>query len=217
MSGTRYLPHTVLSEWRLTVCAAGQPRFPQDNSYGNSRPTSSFRPESHFGPTTSGTVRNSYMEGYGNQNTYNQRNHGNNGHPDHQQQLYGGRGQNVYPQPHKDRSYETVTSAGGSGNSEPVGYHTDPTSSDNSSIERRSPAKRQQQPVNDYGIGFTQNQHYQSEQFSVGSHPLPAPPPQSTAPVVPRKDMPSALRREVSQAPSEKRKSWFSRRLSRNL
>lgn len=53
-------------------------------------------------------------------------------------------GNNIYPIPNNHRSYETVASgAGSSGTSgEPAGYQTDPTSSDNSSIERRqSPSK----------------------------------------------------------------------------
>ncbi len=51
--------------------------------------------------------------------------------------------QNIYPVPNNHRSYETVASGAGSGTSgEPAGYQTDPTSSDNSSIERRqSPSK----------------------------------------------------------------------------
>ena len=147
---------------------------------------------------------------------------------------YNGR-QSVYPLPHKDRSYETVTSAAASGGSaDPAGYHTDPTSSDNSSIERRSPAKRQE-PVNDYGIGFTQSQYSHNGNLSVGlpqsnPHPLPAPPQQHQQqqqfprrlPAVPRKEVGSTLvRRQTAQprqeAPQpEKRKSWLTRKFSKN-
>lgn len=133
--------------------------------------------------------------------------------------------------PHNDRSYETVTSAAASGNSDHAGYQTDPTSSDNSSIERRSPAKRVEQPPNDYGIGFSQSQAYQnSNAFAVGGpnggpaarHPLPPTPgiqqqQQQPPPAIPRKDAPSVLRRQATTEQNpEKRKSWFSRRFSKN-
>jgi hypothetical protein len=86
--------------------------------------------------------------------------------------TYGrGEQQTVYPLPHKDRSYETVTSAAGSGSSaEPAGYQTDPTSSENSSIDRASPVKPNQ-PTNDYGIGFSQSPTYRPQAFTVGANP----------------------------------------------
>jgi hypothetical protein len=79
-----------------------------------------------------------------------------------------------YPIPSNHRSYETVTTASGSGSSaEPGGYQTDPTGSDNSSIERvQSVPRRQPEPVgvNDYGIGFGQGPavSYQPPSFTVG-------------------------------------------------
>ncbi|KAL2261974.1 hypothetical protein VTK26DRAFT_2859 [Humicola hyalothermophila] len=75
-----------------------------------------------------------------------------------------------YPLGSNHRSYETVTTASGSGSSgEPAGYQTDPTSSDNSSIERVQTApKRQPEPINDYGIGFSQSSSYQPQSFTVG-------------------------------------------------
>lgn len=143
-----------------------------------------------------------------------------------QQQFYAP----VYPMPHNDRSYETVTSAAGSGNSDPAGYQTDPTSSDNSSIRRASPAKRPE-PVNDYGIGFSQQQSYYQPEFTLssqpqgqGNYPPPPPPPHAdnAGPQVPRKAAPAVLRREPSrqqqqlQEGGDRRKSWFSRRFSKN-
>lgn len=84
-------------------------------------------------------------------------------------------GPNEYVLPSNHRSYETVASASGSGTStgEPAGYQTDPTSSDNSSIERIHSAsmvssKRPTEPSNDYGIGFSQNTEYQPSAFTVG-------------------------------------------------
>lgn len=141
-------------------------------------------------------------------------------------QTYG-REQGVYPMPHKDRSYETVTSAAPSGHSDPAGYQTDPTSSDNSSIDRISPAKRAE-PVNDYGIGFSNTRAYEVQNFAIGNqaqnNPLPPPPPphanaqSAPPPAVPRKG--SVLRRQPTQQDdnnnTDKRKSWFSRRFSKN-
>ncbi|EAQ93365.1 hypothetical protein CHGG_01600 [Chaetomium globosum CBS 148.51] len=153
----------------------------------------------------------------------------------HQQQM-------DYSLPSNHRSYETVTTAAGSGSSaEPAGYHTDPTSSDNSSVERvqSSVPRRQPEPVNDYVIGFSQSPSYQGASFALstgggggdghnnnnyqagGAHGHGNPPPP-----VPRKDVGGTLRKPVSnpihqahQAPPaqpEKRKSWFARRFSKH-
>jgi hypothetical protein len=140
-----------------------------------------------------------------------------------------GREQTGYPYANKDRSYETVTSAAASGNSDHAGYQTDPTSSENSSIDRRSPAKRPE-PVNDYGIGFGQSPSYQAPNFALSTnsngngmnHPLPTPPmdPNQQIPrqAIPRKQPGSTLKRPAMQAQPEpeKRKSWLSRRFSKN-
>ncbi|GAB1310357.1 hypothetical protein MFIFM68171_00567 [Madurella fahalii] len=151
---------------------------------------------------------------------------------------------NEYPIPSNHRSYETVTSASGSGSSgEPAGYQTDPTSSDNSSIERvQSVPKRQQEPANDYGIGFSQSATYQPQAFTVGmrgpgmsdggiSNPQVSGAlnygGSVAAPPVPEKDQGQMLRKPISaagvqqrpqQRPAEpeKRKSWFVRRFSKN-
>ena len=125
---------------------------------------------------------------------------------------------NVYPMPNNHRSYETVASGSGSGSyGEPVGYQTDPTSSENSSIERRSPPKRQE-PMNDYGINFGQDSMYQVPTFTA---PTAGGRGMEYAPQPPRKDGGSLLRKvskvaESRPAPVEKRKSWFSRRFSKN-
>jgi hypothetical protein len=147
---------------------------------------------------------------------------------------------NESPIPSNHRSYETVTSAAGSGSSaDPAGYQTDPTSSDNSSIERvQSPPKRHTEPANDYGIGFSQGPAYQPQQFVLGMQGAAGmngrgvndhqasgalgngmnPPP------VPHKDQGTVLRKPIStdhvqqQRPAapEKRKSWLARRFSRH-
>ncbi|KAK0667204.1 hypothetical protein QBC41DRAFT_141518 [Cercophora samala] len=152
-------------------------------------------------------------------------------------------GPNEYVLPSNHRSYETVTTASGSGTSgEPAGYQTDPTSSDNSSIERvvsaprRKPAPQQQQQMNDYGIGFSNNNSvYQPPTFAVGAQSsssstgdLPnsnfqqqAPPPavpqkSSTLRKTTTASPPQANPVQSKPAPPEKRKSWFSKRFSKN-
>ncbi|KAG6040379.1 hypothetical protein E4U41_000700 [Claviceps citrina] len=215
-----------------------QPRFPQDSYYG-SRPVS-YQADSQPAVPMPGVARASYYDsqnagastyerGIGNRRM--SRDRGPKPTLDSHYQVYG-REQGVYPMPHKDRSYETVTSAAPSGHSDPAGYHTDPTSSENSSIDRISPAKRNE-PINDYGIGFSQPQGYEVPSFTVSqpsrSHPLPPPPPPhdsvqaNTRPTAPRKG--SLLRRQPTQGngneinntnEGDKRKSWFGRRFSRN-
>ncbi|KAK3906682.1 hypothetical protein C8A05DRAFT_29434 [Staphylotrichum tortipilum] len=155
---------------------------------------------------------------------------------------------NDYSAPNGHRQYETGASASGSGSSaEPAGYQTDPTSSDNSSIERvQTIPRRQPEPVNDYGIGFSQGQGqgqqgYQQQapaftqnqgmngsgngSFSNNYQVSGAPPPQ-----VPRKESTPVLRKPMAAgqpqpqqpqqlarpAQPEKRKSWFSKRFSKN-
>ncbi|KAM0248042.1 hypothetical protein ACHAQJ_009603 [Trichoderma viride] len=225
---------------RNSYYRANQPRFPQDSYYGSR--AASFQGGSQYDAPAPASGRNSY---YDNQNYSNNnggyyttsagpsgyRGQGGHGRPSRERASKmssdphlraHGREQNVYPLPHKDRSYETVTSAAASGNSDPAGYQTDPTSSDNSSIHRTSPAKR----VNDYGIAFSQSQSYKAPALTVNlsppanGHQLPTPPNasyQNPLPAIPRKE-PSVLKRQVSTTPSggDKRKSWFSRRFSKN-
>ncbi|GAO14447.1 hypothetical protein UVI_02031600 [Ustilaginoidea virens] len=230
------LMETDSATWnrRSSFHPASQPRFPQDSYYG-SRPVS-FRGDGQYGFPAPANARNShydnqnaggyyngaYDRGYGGHQVPRERSHRMNSDSPHYQ-VYG-REQGVYPAPHKDRSYETVTSAAPSGNSDPTGYQTDPTSSDNSSIDRIPP--RRKEPMNDYGIGFSNTHAYEAPTFSVGhqanSHPLPPPPPhgnsaQVGAPsAVPRRA--SLLRRQSTQQDgnTDKRKSWFSRRFSKN-
>ncbi|OAA39730.1 hypothetical protein NOR_06150 [Metarhizium rileyi] len=220
---------------RGSVQPGHQPRFPQD-SYYSSRPVS-IRGDSQYGLHNTGTARATMYEnqhsGGGFNNSGYERAHGGSRYMsrDRSQRLPSeshysvyGREQGVYPIPHKDRSYETVTSAAPSGTSDPAGYQTDPTSSDNSSIDRTSPGKRPE-PANDYGIGFSQTQAYEVQNFALNaknrsppSLPPPGMQPQAVprSPAVPRKA--SLLRRQTSQPDdnSEKRRSWFSRRFIKN-
>lgn len=140
-----------------------------------------------------------------------------------------------YPIPSNHRSYETVTTASGSGSlGEPAGYQTDPTSSDNSSIDRVP--RRQPEPViNDYGIGFGQSPSYQPPSFAAGlpgaSSPAmngggvngyhqagpPVPPHKGSAPVLRKPITAGVMHQQAPQRPAqpEKRKSWFARRFSK--
>lgn len=225
--------------------ASYQPRLTQrDSYYGGpaSRPMSVRNARSQYGMSTPGTARNSIVyEGQGMHGMpYQQPPSSRHSRRDAQRMSNEAgyppyaREQGVYPMPNKDRSYETVTSAAASGSSDPAGYQTDPTSSDNSSIRRASPPKRKE-ITNDYGVNFSQSQAFQPPSFSNfshssshlpaghNSHPLPPPPEHDVAPNVPRKAPTALLRRQPSrqppaqpEAPVEKRKSWLARRFSRN-
>ncbi len=198
-------------------------RPPQESWYGANRPnrTDGGMIDSRQSAIIGGS-RDSYYEGfdggpYGNggpgmgaRNKYSR---------NHSEPHLSGRERNVYPMPNNHQSYETVASGTGTGSmGEPVGYQTDPTSSENSSIDRRSPPKRQE-PINDYGISFGQSPSYQAPGLDIG-HPGVENPP-----ALPRKDQGSLLRKPsktvVSRAQErpdmgEKRKSWFMRRFSKN-
>ncbi|KAI0023038.1 hypothetical protein F4780DRAFT_777162 [Xylariomycetidae sp. FL0641] len=187
------------------------PRFPQDSYYGG-RPNSAM-----FDPRSSammGGPRESYHEGFdGPYGPGGQKNRYSRMQSDPQLSGRGPVDRNVYPSPNNHRSYETVASGSGSASyGEPAGYTTDPTSSENSSINRRSPAKRQE-PVNDYGISFGQSPSYSAPGLGVGQAP----------PAVPRKEPTSLQKRPVVNVSSqarpgtgEKRKSWLMRRFSKN-
>ncbi|QPC67033.1 hypothetical protein HYE67_009264 [Fusarium culmorum] len=213
---------------------SNQPRFPRDSYYG-SRPVS-LRPEGNQYDTGS---RSNYFDGQAYSNGYGtgpsrQRISRKQSEPQYQT----GHDQTIYPLPNKDRSYETVTSAAGSGNSDHAGYQTDPTSSDNSSIDRTMPAKRRE-PFNEHASSSSQQQPAnQSRPWPApgmngnGSHPqMPPPshaqyaPGQDQAPVPLQKQKNTLLRRTSTQqsaqqpqqtAGGDKRKSWFSRRFSKN-
>ncbi|OTB02338.1 hypothetical protein M426DRAFT_13639 [Hypoxylon sp. CI-4A] len=191
------------------------PRFPQDSYYGG-RSNSAFRPESTmYDPRQSAMMngpRDSYNDGFDG-GAYGHNGGARNRHSRMPPDPYAnGRGappdRNVYPMPNNHRSYETVASGSGSGSmGEPAGYQTDPTSSDNSSIDRRSPPKRQE-PVNDYGISF--GQATQAPNLGLGAG----------TPQVPRKDNGILRKPTKTAAPNgypeerpkvEKRKSWFKR------
>jgi hypothetical protein len=239
-------------------------RFPQDSYYGGRTPRPEMNQydqrhsgmgqggmggrEGYFDPNQGG-YHNGYNNGYGGGHSPAPMGGGRQRYSrmasEPQLNVHRNPDPHVYPIPNNHRSYETVASASGSGSSaEPIGYHTDPTSSDNSSVERMQPPKRlPEQPVNDYGIGFSQTATYQPPAFSVnpnglemkqnqayGQHGNGAGFGQGGPPTVPQKDnRGSILRKPMAQplattptnnsqerpAAAEKRKSWFSRRFSR--
>ncbi|KAI0394787.1 hypothetical protein F5Y17DRAFT_234985 [Xylariaceae sp. FL0594] len=200
-------------------------RPPQDGINGNGRPS---RGESMmFDQRQSamlGSSRDSYYEGFDG-GPYSNGGPGmgmRNKIPRNQSEPYlNGRERNVYPIPNNHQSYETVASGSATGSmGEQTGYQTDPTSSENSSIDRRSPPKRQQ-PLNDYGISFGQSPSYQPPGVSLGPDRAEHPP------ATPRKEQGSNLRKPLKAMPGnsgsrerpeagEKRKSWFMRRFSKN-
>lgn len=176
--------------------------------------------------------RDSYFEGY--DGAYGYGANGNTGNRNRvprnysESQLNGrpAADRNVYPVPSNHRSYETVATGSGRSGSpgDPVGYQTDPTSSENSSIDRRMPP-RQREPVNDYGISFGQAAAYQPPSLSVpASQPRTMPDVSNAAPPpLPKHGGGGLLRKgsktaNAQQRPDmgDKRKSWFSRRFSKN-
>ncbi|KAK8082767.1 hypothetical protein PG996_001548 [Apiospora saccharicola] len=213
------------------------PRFPQ-NSYYGARPSSTVhRSESTgFDPRGQGMPdngnRDSYFEGY--DGAYGYGANGNTGNRNRvprnysESQLNGrpAADRNVYPVPSNHRSYETVATGSGRSGSpgDAVGYQTDPTSSENSSIDRRMPP-RQRDPANDYGISFGQAAAYQPPSLSIpasqprtmpdGSNAVPPPAPKQGGGGLLRKGSKTAGAQQGSDK-GDKRKSWLARRFSKN-
>jgi hypothetical protein len=228
----------------------GGGRFSHDSYYGSRPPSMMYgsRPDgssSQHDLRQGGSGRDSHYDQQGPGGSYPPAPHnpGRRGYPRMSSEPppfapgYRQQGNGEYAIPSNHRSYETVASASGSGSSavEPSGYQTDPTSSDNSSVERVQAPPKPQQPTNDYGIGFSPSSTYQPPAFTVGYQPAganggangyrPAGAPASyggAPPPVPQKGpMPIVRKPTVEQAqqrpaPPEKRKSWFARRFSKN-
>jgi hypothetical protein len=140
----------------------------------------------------------------------------------------------VYTGPGNQPSYETVTTASGSGSSsDPAGYSTDP-SSDNSSLDRIA-AVGAKVPSENYGLdGFGSTPQYLSgnglEQYgSNGAQRQGSGYLNQGPPAVPQKSN-ATIRKPIKlgttsgnagppipvpQSVNEKRKSWFGRRFSK--
>jgi hypothetical protein len=150
----------------------------------------------------------------------------------------------IYPVQGVQQSYETVTTASGSGSSgDPLGYSTDP-SSDNSSLDRiQPPSVPEHSFANGLNYGVTQNNQvanyvpngyagYSGKQAEMpmmtGSYqgPVGGPPPPPRKEIAqgpprgPIKLGSSASNGQTTYQPSrpgvgEKRKSWFGKRFSK--
>ncbi|KFY48236.1 hypothetical protein V495_01507 [Pseudogymnoascus sp. VKM F-4514 (FW-929)] len=136
----------------------------------------------------------------------------------------------VYPPNGNAQSYETVTTAAGSGSSaEQMGYSTDP-SSDNSSFDRVAPISKQEYGNNSPSGGQYGYQNGAQQQYPVGGgggyqNNLPLPPVKDRVPPrVPIKlgkagggGVSSTPQYEVPvKAVPDKRKSWFAKRFSKS-
>ncbi|KAI0523782.1 hypothetical protein F5B22DRAFT_417062 [Xylaria bambusicola] len=196
-------------------------RAPQESWYGRQNRTDGGMNDQRQS-VMMGSSRDSYYEGFdgGPYNNGGPSMGARNKYPrNHSEPYLNGHERNVYPMPNNHRSYETVASGTGTGSmGEPVGYQTDPTSSENSSIDRRSPPKRQES-MNDYGISFGQSPSYQAPGLGIGKNGAEQPPP------LPRKEQGSLLRKPSKPVVSKsqerpdtggKRKSWLMRRFSKN-
>jgi len=151
-------------------------------------------------------------------------------------QFNSGQG-GVFPGPGNQHSYETVTTASGSGGSDPAGYSTDP-SSENSSVDRVAPMPVKE-PVETYGFsGFGANPQIQPPGAGLQENGALRqgngyPQQYQGGPQVPRKEAgasrvpiklgtssgnaqapPNVLGKQRPAA-GEKRKSWLGRRFSK--
>ena len=136
----------------------------------------------------------------------------------------------VYPTKGNQQSYETVTTASGSGSSDPAGYGTDPSSMNSSMDQITSPPVPTKDPGEAYGFsgfggdpqyappGAGLQENYGSQRAGNGPTVLRK---ESSGPRVPIKlgqasgnaGPPTAG--ADRPAPAEKRKSWLGRRFSR--
>ncbi|KAL3419024.1 hypothetical protein PVAG01_09245 [Phlyctema vagabunda] len=228
------------------VTTDDRPRYGHGGSYGGQR-GGSFRPESQFTDNgrPNGNRPDSYYynsanpDGAGPSNGYypNRARYPRTASEPH----FNASG--VYPPNGNQQSYETVTTASGSGGSsgEPAGYTTDP-SSENSSVDRMA-AVPGREPAETYGIGFGSTPQYAPPGFGINQrYGSNSPERQGNVPnggyhnqgpqSVPRTDFAAAkgpiklgAGTEGSTTPSvyeapkpvnEKRKSWFGKRLSKN-
>lgn len=217
-----------------------RPRFPQNGYYGGR--TQSYRPESTYADGRySGMARpDSYYSGGDNVGSAGP---SNGYHPNRaryprtaSEPHFNHGGQGVYPVHGNQQSYETVTTASGSGGSsaDPAGYSTDP-SSENSSMDRITPLPvPSKEPVEAYGFnGFGGSPHYAlpgsglAEQQGMsgaqrqGNGYLgqgPPPPPSKQAPRVLMKlgeSSGNAAPQSAQTPAAEKRKSWFGRKFGK--
>lgn len=222
-----------------------RPRYPQNGYSGGGGRSQSYRPESYVDGRSNGMTRpDSYYHANDNVGPSNGPGYYNPNrarYPRTASEPHFNSGHGVYPGPGNQQSYETVTTASGSGSSpDTMGYSTDP-SSENSSVDRIAPPQ-QKEPMENYGLngfggnpsmqppGYNINEQYQVSngtqqqgygQQSYGQQGYGQPPP------VPRKEAPNSrvpikLGAGENGGPptrplaAEKRKSWFGKRFSKS-
>jgi hypothetical protein len=222
------------------VTTDDRPRFPQNGYYGGGR-SQSYRPESTYmdGRSNGMTRPDSYYNTVDNAGPSNGYYPNRARYPRTASEPHSNGNQGVYPVPGNQQSYETVTTASGSGSSaDPAGYSTDP-SSENSSVDRIA-ALAPKEPSETYGFsGFGStpqylppgsgiNEQYGSKgaQRQGNGYPSQTPPPlprkESAGPRVPTKlgaasgNVGSKVTEIPRPSQGEKRKSWFGKRFSKN-
>ncbi len=243
--GCGFLSQLLISKTAANITIGTQvstaderPRYPQNSYYGRSQ---SYRPDSYVDGRGNGMARpESYYTDAGNAGPSNGYYPNRARYPRTATDPHYNNGQGVYPIPGNQQSYENVTTASGSGSSDPAGYSTDP-SSENSSVDRVTPLPPTKEPGESYGFsGFGANPqiqppgaHLQEQYVANGAngaqrqgngYPSQGPPP------VPRKETPMARvpiklngssgnvgpgGQNLQRPAVEKRKSWFGKRFSR--
>lgn len=214
-----------------------RPKYPQNGYYGGGR-SQSYRPDSTYpdGRYNNGMTRpDSYQNSADNAGPSNGYYPNRARYPRTASEPHFNNGQGVYPVPGNQQSYETVTTASGSGSSaDPAGYSTDP-SSENSSMDRIAPPPKE--PAEIYGFnGFGSNPQYLPPGSGIGEQygangaqrqgngyqrdgPPPLPRKESAGQRVPIKlgsTDGNVVKEEIRPVVGEKRKSWFGKRFSKN-
>jgi len=212
-----------------------RPRYGQNGYYGGR--SQSYRPESAYmdGKANGMTRPDSYYNSADNTGPSNGYHPNRARYPRTASEPHFSNGQNVYPVPGNQQSYETVTTASGSGSSaDPVGYSTDP-SSENSSVDRIAPPPKD--PAETYGFnGFGSTPQYLApgsginDQYGTNGaqrqgngyqHQGPPPLPRKESAGPPRVPIKlgsssgNVLSKDTRPAVGEKRKSWFGKRFSK--
>ena len=228
-----------------TIFAATQggqddrPRYPQNGYHSGGGRSQSYRPDSYIDGRSNGMSRpDSYYtnDNVGPSNGPGYYNPNRARYPRTASEPHFNSGHGVYPGPGNQHSYETVTTASGSGSSpDTMGYSTDP-SSENSSVDRIAPPQHKE-PMENYGLnsfggnpsiqppGYNINeQHYGSngtQQQGYGQpvygQPPPVPRKEDAASRVPIKLGAGESGGQSTRPPAaEKRKSWFGKRFSKS-
>jgi hypothetical protein len=218
------------------------PRPGPDNTYGGR--SNSYRPDSYVDRVNPMSRPDSYydnqMQGPPNGGPSNGYYPSRARYPRTASEPHFNHGNGVYPVQGNQQSYETVTTASGSGSSgEPLGYATDP-SSENSSMDRVAPKEPQetygfsgfggvpdtQMPIRGAVNAYSVQQSDMPQmsggyQGQFGGPPVPRKQPQGP-PRVPIKlgagagGGESFNEKGSRPGPGDKRKSWFGKRFSKS-